>query len=239
MNSREKRKRSRAAILLATACLALAFLPAGAAGLDSRNTEVTAWIVETTPEALAQAESTLGFSLDPTHGRCVLSLDEQAALLAAVVGEERGRIVGSGSVSFEPGVAREFKTVEAVRVPLRYEARIDAGEPSGLTRVVPAEFAQREVGLWLDVTSLAGPSAGLLPMQLVLSASRVSGWRPLGEGVNEPVTKTWELRTALAAPLGKTIILVNRPHGSFDSSAVFRGVNPEPPTVVLVLIRAE
>jgi hypothetical protein len=232
-------KRSRAAILLGATCLALVFLPAGATAPDSRSTEVTACFVETTPEAMAQAEAALGFSLDPTHGRCVLSLDEQAALLGAVVGEERGRIVGSGSVSFEPGAARQFKAVEAVRVPLRYEARIDAGEPSGLTRVVPAEFSEREVGLRLDVTSLAGPYTGALPIEVILTASRVSGWRSLSEGVSEPVIKTWELRTTLAAPLGKTMVLVDRPQGPFDSSTVLRTASPEPPTVMLVLIRAD
>jgi hypothetical protein len=239
MNGQARRKTGRAAILLGAACLALVLLPAGATVPDSRSSEVTAWFVETTPEALAQAEASLGFSLDPTHGRCVLSLDEQATLLGAVVGEERGRIVASGSVSLQPGSAREFKAVETVRVPVRYEARIDAGEPSGLARAVPAEFAEREVGLRLDVTSLEGAPAGALPMQVVLTASRVSGWRSISEGVSEPVIKTWELRTTLAAPLGKTMVLVNHPQGPFDSSAVFRTASPEPPTVLLILIRAE
>jgi hypothetical protein len=201
--------------------------------------DVTVWFVETTPEALAQAEAALGFSLDPTRGRCVLSGAEQAALLRAVVSKERGRVVGNGSISFTPGCGREFRAVETVRIPHRYEARTDPSDPAGKPRVVPVEFTKRDVGLTLLVTNTDNLSPGLLRMRMILEASRIVGWRSLAPGTTEPVIKTWNLTTSLALPLGKTLVLVNRPHEPFDSSALFPPAKPTPPTVTLLLIHAE
>ena len=45
--------------------------------------------------------------------------------------------------------------------------------------------------------------------------------------------------TTLVVPLGKTLVLVNRPHEPFDSSALFPAAKPAPPTITLLLIHAE
>ena len=239
MSHRRRYAVARRAMLVATACFALILLPAGATESESKTFNVAVWFVETTPEALAHAEAALGFSLDPTRGRCILSGDEQAALLAAAVTEEAGRIVGKGSVSFLAGCGHQFKAVEEVRVPHRYEARIDPGDPAGKARVVPVEFTPRDVGLSLHVTNTDDPRAGLLPVHLLLTASRIVGWQSFAPGTTEPVIKTWNLTTNLALSLGKTLVLVNRPHEPFDSSALFPPAKPAPPTVTLLLIHAE
>lgn len=239
MNRRPRHTVARRAMLAAAVCFAVILLPAGATESESKTFTVAVWFVETTPEALAHAEAALGFSLDPTRGRCFLSGAEQAALLAAAVTEEAGRIVGKGSVSFLLGCGHQFKAVEEVRVPHRYEARIDPGDPAGKPRVVPVEFTPRELGLSLHVTNTDGLPAGLLPVHLLLTASRIVGWQSFAPGTTEPVIKTWDLTTDLALPLGRTLVLVNRPHEPFDSSALFPAAKPAPPTVTLLLIHAE
>ncbi len=239
MNRREKRPRIRPVVLLGIACLGLLFLPAGAIEPEPRPLDVTVCFVETTPEILAEAEAKLGFSLDPTRGRCVLTVDEQAALLGSVVGEARGRVIGKVTVALLPGVENTFKVVETVRVPKRYEVRIDPSDASGKPRVMAAEFTQREVGLTLSVHCLRNPTAGVAALSISLNASRVAGWQTIVPGIREPVIKKWGLTTTLAAPLGKTLALVNHPHEPFESSALCRTGKPAPPSVMLLLIRAE
>ncbi len=228
------------ALLAAVACLALIFLlPAGATESETTTFTVAVSFVETTPDALAHAEATLGFSLDPTQGRCILSGDEHAALLRAVTGKDRGRVVGNGSVSFLPGGSDKLNAVETVRVPQRYEARTDPADPSSAPRIVPIEFTERDVGLRIEVKDTGNPSPDLLRMGVILEASRIVDWHSFAPGTTEPLIKTWSLTATLVVPVEKTLILVNRPHEPFDSSALSPAAKPTPPTVTLLLIQAK
>lgn len=242
--------------VLGTAVVALLAVPGAPTQPEPPVFNIAVWIVELTPAKLGDIEGALGFSLDPACGRCVLTADEHASLLAAEgadggaverkrdshgegPGNGAGRIVGSGSVSFLPGGTPEFSAVKTVRVPYRYEARLDPADGPARPRAVPAAFDEQEVGLMLRITSSGEPRAGALPIRLDLDVSRIAGWQSLAEGTTEPVIKTWHLTTALSVPLGKTVVLVNRPHEPFASSTLFRSPEPEPPTVALLLIRAE
>jgi len=237
MIPRGKKIKTRPVILLGAICLAIVLAPAGAVESETAASSATVWLVETTPAKLSEAETALGFSLDPALGRCILTAAEQKTLLATIADGEAGRVIGKGSVSLIPGVENEFKSVEEVRVPQRYEARIEAGEPSGKMRVTPADFAAREVGLILRVESSDGPVVGMARLGLSLTASRLTGWQTVGPGAKVPVIKWWRLVTTLCLPTGKAIVLVNRPHEPFDSSAVFRSGKPVPQTVMLLIIQ--
>lgn len=228
----------RPALAFGVACLVLLFAPADARNVERRVFDITVLFVETTQDRLDEAEAALGFSLDPTRGRCFLSSAKQDVLLGAVVGEDRGRVVGKGSIAKIPSNQKIFKAVEQLRLPWSYEARLDPGDPSGKPRLVPSEFVTREVGIELrTVITALEDRTDVVYLWLHVIASRVSGWRNVVPGAKEPVIKTWDLMTAIHAPLGKTIVLVNRPHEPFESSAVFPTGTSEPRTVMLLLIR--
>jgi hypothetical protein len=236
--SRRQRAAVRPAVLIGAVCLGL-LLPAGAIEPGSELLNTTVTIIQTTPEVLAEAEAELGVPLDPVSGRCVLTADEHAALVETVVGEARGHVLARGAVLVTPGAERAYEDVEQIRIPRRYGIRRDPGDASGTPRVVATEFAQRDVGFVFRSNCLGRPAGGVLPMALAVRLTRVAGQRAVAAGIDEPVIRSWELNATLNAPLNKTVVLVNRPHEPFESSALFRTGNPPPATVMLLLIRVE
>jgi hypothetical protein len=221
-------------------CLAPVLVPAGTGQPDAQPVTVSLLIVETTPEALADAENALGFSLDPMRGRCMLDADEHATLAMALAADERSRVLARAIVVCIPQQEALLKAVETIRVPERYEAVVDPDAP-GKLQVRATEYTTREIGLSFGPTVSRMSPGGELTLIPWINLSRVSGWREVVPGINEPIIKNWELVTTVRLRLGTAVAFVNRPYQPFEPPAEppAPGNAPRPQPVVLVVIGVE
>jgi len=233
------------AAVVALVCLAPVLVPAGTDEPDAQPVTVSLLIVETTPEALADAEDDLGFSLDPTRGRCTLDADEHATLAMALTDDERSSVLARSTVVCLPERAATLKAVETIRVPKGYEAVVDPDAP-GKLQVRATEYTTREIGLSFEPHVFGASSDSAVTMALRIDLSRVSGWREIAPGISEPIIKSWDLVTTVRLRLGTAVALVNRPYQPFEPPATEEAAaapesapKPRPQPVVIVIIRVE
>ncbi len=229
---------------LVVSCLVLVLLGAIFLGASrawgrrnrKREPQLVVRFIETDEQGLRAIEKSLGFSLDPQVGRCVLTSWEMVEITRLLRGADF-EVIGHAAVPIDTKERRAIRSDRQLRYAVDFERAKPAGDDQGATAYQATEHDTRQLGFSGDVAFGKLWESGRQEVEVVLGVTELSGWKTFGhENLRQPVFKTWSVNTRLLLDFDETAAMVSRPYRAFEESGVFSEGKPARQAVFLILV---
>lgn len=201
-----------------------------------RDPQLIVRFIETDEHGLRTIEKSLGFSLDPQVGRCVLSSWEVAEIIRLLDGADF-EVIGHAAVPIDTKERRAIRSDRELKYAVDFARKAAAGGDQGTVAYKATEHETRQLGFNGYVAFGKLLESGRREITVALGATELSGWKTFGHNdLRQPVFKTWNVITTLLLDFDETAAMVSRPYRAFEESDVFSEGKPARQVVFLTLV---
>ena len=234
-----KRARTLTVLCVALALLGAAFVAtfhAWGKRNPKRDPQLIVRFIETDEHGLRAIEKSLGFSLDPQVGRCVLTSWEVAEITRLLDGADF-EVIGQAAFPVLAEGKRAAQSDRQLKYAVDFERKAAAGGDQGTVAYKATEHDTRQLGFSGDVVFGKLWESGRREIEVALGVTELSGWKTFGHNdLRQPVFKTWNVVTRLLLDFDETAAMVSRPYRAFEESGVFSEGRPARQVVFLTLV---